>query len=90
MNTPTQSFIKAVEETAKDFARWAISYFIAWLIPNGVDFIINFLTKAHIKTGPEIVFILGVVIKYIDYAYHRYNKDLQPGNAGESLGIFRF
>ena len=70
-------------ETVKDFLRWAVSFFIGWIIDNGYSFF------AKSKLDPQIVLAIGVAFKYADYYWHKYNKATQT-TYGESKGIIPF
>lgn len=76
--------INALVDTFKEFARWAISLGITWLLANGF----GFFEKS--KLDPNVIFVIGACFRAADYYWHRYNKELQPDKAGESLGLLRF
>lgn len=83
-----QSRLKALFEVLKDFARWVISYFLAWFVAHGFDFMISFFTAHHIVIGPIALMVLTTGFKYVDYYYHRYQKMLNPV-PGEPQGIYK-
>jgi len=76
--------ISAILETLKEFARWAVFYFIGWVIDNGYSFF------AKSKLSPEVIFAIGAIFRAADYYWHRYNKEIEPDSAGKSLGILKF
>lgn len=74
-------------EVVKDFARWALSFFIGWLLDNAYAYF------ANSKLDPQVVLVIGAVIKYADYYWHKYNKETTPltkENEGKSMGIIPF
>jgi hypothetical protein len=76
--------VVALVETLKEFARYALSFFIGWVIDNGYAF----FTKS--KLDPQIILYIGIAFRAADYYWHRYNKEAQPDKQGQSLGFFRF
>ena len=74
-------------EVVKDFARWAISFFIGWILDNAYAYF------AQSKLDPQVVLAIGAVIKYADYFWHKYKKETVPvtkTNKDESMGIIPF
>jgi hypothetical protein len=74
-------------EVVKDFARWAISFFIGWVLDNAYAYF------AQSKLDPQVVLAIGAVIKYADYYWHKYNKETVPvtkANKEASMGIIPF
>lgn len=71
-------------EVLKDFLRWAISFFIGWVLDNGY----SFFTKS--KLDPQVILVIGFLFKYADYYWYRYNKENKTYQTGESMGIFPF
>ena len=64
--------LKVLWEVLKDFGRWALAFFIGWIIDNGYSFF------AKSKLDPQVVIVIGVLFKYADYYWHKYNKEQQP------------
>lgn len=81
-----QQQLKVLWEVLKDFGRWALSFFIGWVLENGY----SFFTKS--KLDPQVVIVIGVLFKYADYYWHKYNKELKPrpSTITESMGIIPF
>lgn len=75
-------------EVFKDFIRWCISFFLAWFVPNGLNFIMSFFMDKNIKVDESMVVLLIFFFKYLDYWYHRYRKMEHPELSGKSLGLF--
>ena len=90
LNERAKYIVTAIIETAKDFGRWALSYFIAWFIPNGLAFVMDFSTRAHIVVPGTVVLALTIFFKYIDYAKHKAEKSQDSSQPGVSYGIFGF
>ncbi len=71
-------------EVVKDILRWAVSGGVGYFL----DFGYSFFTKS--KLDPNVILVIGVIFKYADYYWHRYNKDTRNVEAGKSMGIIPF
>lgn len=76
--------LKALLETSKEFLRWAISFFIGWLLDNGYTFFTNS------RLSPDVIFVIGAIFRAADYYWHKYNKEIQPENKNQSMGLIGF
>ena len=76
--------VNALFEVTKDFGRWAISFFIGWVLDNGYSFF------AGSRLDPQTIFFIGIGFKYLDFAWHKYRKDVGYDDPGKSLGIIPF
>jgi len=76
--------VKAFIETAKEFLRWALSYFITWLLANGY----SFFAKSNLSS--DTLLIIGACFRAADFFWHRYQKQTQTDIEGKSLGLYRF
>ena len=81
MNNPK---VKVFIEVLKDFFRWALSFFIGWILDNGYAF----FTKS--KLDPAVIILIGTLFKYADYYWHKLNKETTMSREGESQGILPF
>ena len=86
----SNKLVVAILETAKDLGRWALSYFIAWAIPNGVAFVSDFSVRAHIVVPGYIILGLTILLKYLDYAKHKAGNSDINAMGGISYGLFGF
>ena len=80
----TNAQVNAFIETFKEFARWALSFFLGWLIENGY----SFFAKSNLS--PETLLIISAVFRAADFYWHKYKKETTPDSTGKSLGLFRF
>lgn len=78
--------LKALWETFKEFLRWALSFFIGWVIENGYAFF------AKQNLDPQILFFVASAFRAADYYWHKYNKATVDPTVGEgkSLGLTGF
>ncbi|MEK9206988.1 MAG: hypothetical protein AAB922_00780 [Patescibacteria group bacterium] len=81
-----QQEFKVFWEVLKDFARWALSFFIGWIIDNGYSFF------AKSKLDPQLIIAISITFKYADYYWHKHNKELKPraGTITKTMGIIPF
>lgn len=75
--------LKVLWEVVKDLGRWIISYLMVEIFNQ----VLALITKAPFD--PTVKLLLTGAVKYLDYAWHKYHKKMEP-EGGKSQGIIPF